>query len=185
MVVGQGVDAGRSEGRLDDEPVGDAVTGESAAGAGVVVRMASPSDFTAIVAVVDQWWGRPVRHVLPRLFLDHFYRTSLIAERSSGGLGGFLIGFCSPSVLEEAYIHFLAVAPDLRGQGLARSLYQRFFALARQEGRGRVRAVTSPVNTGSIAFHQRMGFSVTYPDATDSDQTRVRFCLDLASHGDG
>jgi L-amino acid N-acyltransferase YncA len=42
-------------------------------------------------------------------------------------------------------------------------LYAEFFALARAEGRTAVSAVTAPVNTGSIAFHRAMGFSVTGP----------------------
>jgi L-amino acid N-acyltransferase YncA len=55
------------------------------------------------------------------------------------------------------------VAPQARRQGLAHLLYARFFALARADGRTTVSAVTAPVNTGSIAFHRAMGFSVTGP----------------------
>ncbi len=61
-------------------------------------RTARASDYPAIAAVVDDWWGRP-----------------------------------------------------------------EFFVLARAEGRTTVSAVTAPVNTGSIAFHRAMGFSVTGP----------------------
>jgi predicted GNAT superfamily acetyltransferase len=45
-------------------------------------------------------------------------------------------------------------------RGLGRQLYERFFAAARQRGCSTVRCVTAPVNTGSIAFHTRMGFQV-------------------------
>lgn len=44
------------------------------------IRPAEPSDYDRIVAVIDDWWGRPVRAVLPRLFLDHFAGTSLVAK---------------------------------------------------------------------------------------------------------
>jgi hypothetical protein len=55
-----------------------------------------------------------------------------------------------------------------------------------------VRAVTSPVNTGSVAFHRRMGFRLEpgdvhvgdIPVATGYDgpgQDRVRFVRDLPS----
>jgi hypothetical protein len=43
------------------------------------LRPARPADYDAIAAVVDDWWGRPVLSSIPRLFLDHFHRTSLIA----------------------------------------------------------------------------------------------------------
>jgi ribosomal protein S18 acetylase RimI-like enzyme len=130
----------------------------------LAIRSARPDDYEPIVAVADQWWGRPITHVLPRLFLDHFHRTSLIAERGDD-LAGFLIGFLSPSLPDEAYIHFLGVSPGHRRRGLARTLYERFFDVARADGREIVRAVTSPVNTISIAFHRDLGFTVTHPAA--------------------
>jgi hypothetical protein len=39
----------------------------------LTLRTATPADYDAIAAVVDDWWGRPVRRMLPRLFLDHFH----------------------------------------------------------------------------------------------------------------
>jgi len=128
----------------------------------VNVRSARPTDYDAIAAVADAWWGRPILGVLPRLFLDHFHRTSFVAERDDT-LAGFLVGFCSPSEPDEAYIHFLGVAPAERRHGLAHRLYDEFFELARAEHRSVVRAVTSPTNAASIAFHRRMGFSVSDP----------------------
>ena len=128
------------------------------------LRTAEAADYDRIIVVLDDWWGRPVRHALPRLFLDHFHATSFVAERD-GDLAGFLIGFMSPSMPDVAYIHFAGVHPHFRGNGLARVLYQRFFELAAADGRHVVRAVTAPSNTGSIAFHTAMGFTVTEPVA--------------------
>jgi ribosomal protein S18 acetylase RimI-like enzyme len=125
-------------------------------------RMARPQDYDAIAAVVDDWWGRPILGAIPRLFLDHFHRTSLIVD-GPGGLLAFLVGILSPSQPEQAYIHFVGVAPQARGLGLGRRLYTEFLALARADGRSVVKAITAPVNTPSIAFHRAMGFSVTGP----------------------
>ncbi|HEY7048325.1 MAG TPA: GNAT family N-acetyltransferase [Jatrophihabitantaceae bacterium] len=130
----------------------------------VEVRPARPRDYEAIVAVVDEWWGRPMARMLPRLFLDHFYATSLIAERD-GDLLGFLIGFHSASAPHRAYIHFVGVAPAARGTGLARRLYETFFAASIQDGCTTISAITSPTNTASVAFHKAMGFTVTGPVA--------------------
>ena len=126
------------------------------------LRTAAAADYDRIIVVLDDWWGRPVRQALPRLFLDHFHATSFVAELD-GDLAGFLIGFMSPSLPDAAYIHFVGVHPQFRGNGLARALYQRFFELAGADGRRVVRAVTAPRNTGSIAFHTAMGFTVTGP----------------------
>lgn len=127
---------------------------ESASGA-FAVRAARPADFDTIIAVVDDWWGRPASRDWTRVFVDHFFGISLIAERE-GELAGFLIGFLSPAKPENAYIHFLGVAPEFRRDGLVSSLYGRFFETARQHRRTRVKAITSPQNARSIAF-QRSG----------------------------
>jgi ribosomal protein S18 acetylase RimI-like enzyme len=128
----------------------------------LTLRTAMPADYDKIVAVIDDWWGRPVSHLLPRLFLDHFHATSTIAE-ADDDLAGFLIGFPSPSLPGAAYIHFVGVHPAYRREGLARGLYERFFALAAAHGRTVVSAVTSPVNERSIAFHTALGFIVSDP----------------------
>jgi ribosomal protein S18 acetylase RimI-like enzyme len=94
--------------------------------------------------------------------LDHFHVTSTIAE-ADGALAGFLIGFLSPSRPDAAYIHFVGVDPARRGNGLARTLYERFFALAEADGRSVVNAITAAHNARSIAFHTAMGFTVTDP----------------------
>lgn len=126
------------------------------------IRAARPDDYDAIVRVVDKWWGRPVATAIPRLFLDHFFTTSAVAE-SNGQLVGFLVGFMSPSSPTDAYIHFVGVHPTLRGKGLARELYERFFDAARADGRTSVHAITAARNRQSIAFHRRMGFDVSAP----------------------
>jgi ribosomal protein S18 acetylase RimI-like enzyme len=124
----------------------------------VEIRTADASDYERIVAVVDEWWGgRKMRPMLPRLFLDHFAETSLVIE-DDGRLEAFLVGFLSPARHDEAYIHFVGVRPGCRRSGLARALYERFFELARADGRTLVRCVTSPVNEGSVAFHRKLGF---------------------------
>ena len=128
----------------------------------LTLRTATSADYDRIIDVADRWWGRPVQHALPRLFLDHFHATSTVAE-AAGDLAGFLIGFLSPSLPDTAYIHFIGVHPDCRGEGLARQLYERFFALAAADGRTVVHAVTAPVNAASIAFHTALGFTVTGP----------------------
>ena len=147
----------------------------------ITLRTATAADYDQIIAVVDDWWGRPIGHALARVFLDHFYATSTIAEVPSTGnkgeLAGFLIGFLSPSRPDAAYIHFVGVHPRLRGNGLARTLYERFFALAAANGRRVVTAITAPGNAGSIAFHTAMGFTVTppIPDYDGADSPKVLF----------
>ncbi len=125
------------------------------------IRHAKPSDYGRVIGRVNVWWGgREMAPMLPKLFFLHFEGTSFVAEREDGELTGFLVGFLSQTDPAEAYVHFLGVAPEERGSGLGRRLYERFFETARQEGRTLVRCVTSPANEASVEFHRALGFEV-------------------------
>lgn len=126
------------------------------------IRTAVPADYDAIAAVVDKWWGRPILGSLPRLFLDLFYRTSLVID-GAGGPDAFLIGIFSPSDAEHAYIHFVGVAPHARRRGYGGLLYEEFSRLAKADGRSVVSAITAPVNLRSAEFHRALGFRVSGP----------------------
>jgi len=124
------------------------------------LRPIEPADYDFVTSVIDDWWGgRPVRGMLPRLFFEHFSTTSF-AVGPTGTVHAFLIGFRSQSQPGLAYIHFVGVDPALRAQGLGRTLYERFFETVAGLGCTNVQCITSPVNTGSIAFHRRMGFEL-------------------------
>jgi ribosomal protein S18 acetylase RimI-like enzyme len=140
-----------------------------------VIRHAEPDDYGRVVAVVDEWWGgRRMAAMLPKLFFVHFRDTSFVAE-DGAGLAGFLCGFRSQTFADEAYVHFVGVDPARRGDGLGRALYERFFAAV--EPRRIVRAVTSPVNTGSVAFHRAIGFEVERIDEDYDGRGEARVLL--------
>ena len=128
---------------------------------GITIRHAHPSDYGRVIQHVNAWWGdREMAPMLPKLFFLHFEGTSFVAEREDGTIAGFLIGFLSQTSDDEAYVHFVGVAPDQRGSGLGRDLYERFFAVAAEQGRTVVRCVTSTMNADSIAFHEALGFEI-------------------------
>ena len=145
----------------------------------VSIRAARLADHGRIVAVVDEWWGgRRMAALLPRLFLEHFAGTSLVAEDAEGHLAGFLVGFDSPDHPGEAYVHFLGVRPDQRGTGLGRALHDRFGREAAERGRSTVRCVTSTLNEESVAFHTSIGFGVEGVD----EPLEVEGVDDVAGH---
>jgi ribosomal protein S18 acetylase RimI-like enzyme len=124
----------------------------------MLVRHAEPADYARAIGVIDDWWGgRPMAAMLPKLFFVHFRDTSFVAD-DGAELAGFLCGFRSQAFADEAYVHFVGVDPARRGLGLGRLLYERFFAAVAP--RTVVRAVTSPINEASVAFHRAIGFEV-------------------------
>ena len=122
------------------------------------IRPMTRPDFDSLCGIVDAWWGDSVRYLLHPLWIEHFGDTSFVIE-DDDGLAGFLIGFVSQSQPETAYVHLIATAPDRRGKGCGRALYEHFFALARDRGCREVRAITVPGNASALAFHRHLGFS--------------------------
>jgi GNAT superfamily N-acetyltransferase len=123
------------------------------------IRNLEPEDYSPLIAVIDQWWGgRHMTGMLPMLFFTHFRDTSFAIEEH-GEVIAFLVGFVSQAHPTQAYIHFVGVHPEHRSRGLGARLYERFFEAVRARGCALVRCVTSPVNSGSLGFHQRMGFA--------------------------
>jgi GNAT superfamily N-acetyltransferase len=129
------------------------------------LRHIEGKDYVPIIQIIDAWWGgRPMAGLLQRLFFEHFQPTSFVIEENAE-IQGFLVGFQSQTTPTQAYIHFVGVHPSMRGQGIGRRLYEHFFEVVCQLGCTEIRAITSPVNTGSIAFHTRMDFAILPGDA--------------------
>lgn len=174
------------------------MTSDESDGAGdladLTFRRPTEADHPRVVGVIDDWWGgdRGLRHLLPRLWLEHFRGTSWIAERADGRLAGFLVAFISQDDPATGYVHMIAAEPSRRRRGLGRSLYERAFADLAGRGAKRVLAVTWPGNRTSIAFHRAIGFRVddgpgtqrlygtpAHPDHDGPDEDRVVFIRDL------
>ncbi len=138
---------------------------------GFHVRRPRESDHPAIMDAIPRWWDTPnattLGAMLPRLFLQHFTSTSWVVEAESGELGAFLVGFRSADKPQLSYIHFVGVDPELRGAGIARMLYERFFEQAKASGCTEVRAITGPLNRRSQEFHAAMGFEARGDDDID------------------
>ena len=150
------------------------------------IRHAAPSDYGRVIQHVNAWWGvrsgeADYRPILPKLFFLHFEGTSFVAEDEEGRLVAFLIGFVSQSDPEEAYVHFVGVAPEHRGSGIGTALYERFCSVVAAHGCTRVRCVTSPLNEESVSFHEALGFTVesVVPDYDGPGEDRVLFVKQL------
>ncbi|MBO0996006.1 GNAT family N-acetyltransferase [Bacillus sp. SD088] len=154
------------------------------------IRLVKSSDYHAISPLINKWWGgRQMADMLPKLFFNHFNRTSYIAE-NDGEIVGFLIGFLSQSYSDEAYIHFVGVHPNYRNNNIGKKLYHEFFKVVKENDRHSVRCVTSPVNKVSIAYHLKMGFEIekgnkevegvsVFADYDGPNQDRVLFVKKL------
>jgi len=126
---------------------------------GVTIERARAADLSEILRNYQRFWGdRDVPRLLHHpMFVEEFGDTAFVARGPDGEVAGYLLGFVAPT--GDGYIHFVAVRDDARGLGLGRRLYETFMAAAAERGAVAVKAITSPENTGSQAFHRSMGFT--------------------------
>jgi hypothetical protein len=148
----------------------------------VELREVASGDYEYLIGRVDEWWGgRSMAPMLPRLFFDHFPATTQIAcDGGDGSTLGFVCGFVSQADARVAYIHFVGVDPVARGRDVGRILYRWFATQVRALDCTSITCVTSPVNTGSQAFHLALGFTSNVVENYDGRGVdRVVFHLDL------
>jgi ribosomal protein S18 acetylase RimI-like enzyme len=141
-------------------------------------------DLAEILKNYQRFWGdREVPRTLhhPMFFIE-FADTALTARDADGEIIGYLLGFIATQ--GNAYIHLVAVRDDARGRDIGRRLYETFFENARNRGATAVKAITSPENKGSVAFHRRMGFTniVQVEDYGGSGKPRVVMRRALDDH---
>jgi GNAT superfamily N-acetyltransferase len=121
---------------------------------------ATIEDLQAVVAAIEDFWDeRDMSGLHQALYVHEFGDTALVIRGEQGRVLAYLLGFLTPAGV--GYVHVVAVRLDQRGGGLARSLYDEFESLVRARGAVALKAITSPANTVSHAFHRALGFSAS------------------------
>lgn len=144
------------------------------------IREIEPNDCAPIRSVVEAWWGAPMESdCLTKWYFRHFRQTCFVAVKE-GRIVGFVLGFLSQSLPDEAYIRLVMVDPACRGMGIARALYEEFIEAVREKGRSAVVCVTAPSKSDSIAFHSRLGFRM---EAQDRAVEGLPVCDDYDGRG--
>jgi aromatic-L-amino-acid decarboxylase len=114
------------------------------------------ADYDAIMADLAAFWGSDRTRALHHPTWVHEFGDTAYAARVDGRLVGYLFGFRAQTG-PVAYVHLVGVRAEARRLGAARSLYARFARDARERGCTEVKAITSPGNAASIAFHRALG----------------------------
>ena len=65
-----------------------------------------------------------------------------------------------PATEPVGYVHMVGVRTSARRQGFAGELFEHFAEFARRHGCRQVKAITTPSNLGSIAFHKSLGMQL-------------------------
>lgn len=138
------------------------------------IAPAGIDDLHQVLADHHRYWGERDLRPLHLAALVHEFGETFLAARAEDGIRGYVIGFVTPA--GTGYVHLVATRDDTRGTGLGRRLYAAFADAAHRHGAVRLKAITSPGNTGSIAFHRSLGFDASVvPDYNGPGQARVVF----------
>ena len=124
-------------------------------------RRPTEDDHEQIVRRIDDWaGGRPARRLVPRLWFRYFTGTSWVADRGDGRPIGIAIGFVSSDDPSLGILHFVAVDPARRREGIGRELVTKATADAIERGASRIRTTAWPDDRPTLAFLEAVGFTL-------------------------
>jgi GNAT superfamily N-acetyltransferase len=113
-------------------------------------------DYDQILAELSEFWdGRDTRHLHHPCLIHEFGNTAFVI-RDGSRVAAYLFGFLSQTQ-PVGYVHAIAVRASARRRHLAQHLFDHFVQFARRHGCSHVKAITTPSNSGSIAFHKSLG----------------------------
>ena len=141
---------------------------------GMETRPLAKADYDHIVSVVDRWWGGPSAAPAHPIFFYELGKLARVVE-TDGIIVGFLLGFITPGT-PIGYVHLVGIHPDYRRRGVGRLLYAAFEEDCRRQGCGRLKAITTLGNEGSVRFHLAQGWSMSdVEDYAGQGRARIVF----------
>ena len=125
----------------------------------IEISICTDQDYAQILDELHEFWGpRDTRH-LHHPFLVHEFGNSAFVIRNGREVVAYLFGFLSQTE-PVGYVHTLAVRTSARRRRLAQELFGHFVEFARRHGCKHVKAITTPSNLESIAFHTSLGMQL-------------------------
>jgi len=118
------------------------------------------TDYDQIVAEVADFWGSDRTLSLHHPMLVYEFGNSAFVIKDRDCVAAYLFGFLSQTE-PTAYVHLVGVRTAYRRRGLARRLYDHFVAFAQTRGCTELKAITTPGNKESLAFHLAWGMELT------------------------
>lgn len=120
------------------------------------IVLCTKADYDQIIQDIESFWGSTRTLGLHQPFLIHEFGNTAFVIKDGNMVAAYLFGFLAQTG-PTAYTHLIAVRPEYRREGLAARLYDYFIQFAQAQGCTRMKAITSPTNAASIAFHTRIG----------------------------
>lgn len=120
------------------------------------IMQCTKADFDRILTDYNEFWDNDRTLALHHPTIINEFGNTAYVIKEGDRVTAYLFGFFSQTE-PVGYVQLLAVRQGYRKQGLARQLYAHFEQIAREHGCKKLKAITSPMNTLSIAFHKSIG----------------------------
>ena len=125
----------------------------------MVISNCTQNDFHEILKDISDFWGSDrTLHAHLSLFI-HEFGDSAFVIKDNGKVIAYLFGFLSQTQ-KTGYIHLIGVRQHLQNKGLGKLLYGHFENYVRKRGCTKLKAITTPTNQLSIAFHKKIGMKL-------------------------
>ena len=126
------------------------------------ITQCTKADYDQIITDMAEFWNSSNIDSLRRqhnpIFLYEFGNTAFVVKEGERVVG-YLFGLYSQTT-PTAYVKFVGVRTSHRKRGVARALYEYFIEVAKKQGYNELKAITSPNNKISIAFHRKIGMKL-------------------------
>ncbi len=133
------------------------------------VSQCTKGDYDQIITDIADFWNNShidnLRRLHNPIFFYEFGNTAFVVKEDEK-VTGYLFGLYSQTS-NTACVKFVGVRASHRKRGVGRALYEHFIKIAKDKGYGELKAITSPNNKISIAFHRSLGMELLGEQNTD------------------
>jgi GNAT superfamily N-acetyltransferase len=124
------------------------------------ITRCTKSDWDQIISEFTDFWGDERTKSLHNPILLYEFGNSAFVSKVGEKVVGYTFGFISQTE-PTGYVKFIGVRRSHQKRGIGRRLYEHFTEFVRSKGCQELKAITSPTNKVSVAFHKSIGMQMT------------------------
>jgi GNAT superfamily N-acetyltransferase len=124
------------------------------------ITRCTKSDWDQIISEFTDFWGDERTKSLHNPILLYEFGNSAFVSKVGEKVVGYIFGFISQTE-PTGYVKFIGVRRSHQKRGIGRRLYEHFTEFVRSKGCQELKAITSPTNKVSVAFHKSIGMQMT------------------------